>query len=149
MKKNVFYCNDCNASYGGDAGGEERCPNCRRKLYDTNISVESWKELTKTEKEDYKQKFAVEAEKMKDFYIENKAESIVEEGSAVGSLIKGLSLFMMVLGVIGSFIIIIESFVVGISMLLVLCLFCLLSYGIGEIICLLKGIKNKIDKINL
>ena len=56
-----------------------------------------------------------------------------------------LSIIVLVLCVIGSFVVIGETFVVGLAMLIVSVLFCLLSYGVGEIICLLKDIKNKME----
>ena len=68
-----------------------------------------------------------------------------QSSSTVGATIKMLSIIVLVLCVIGSFVVIGETFVVGLAMLIVSVLFCLLSYGVGEIICLLKDIKNKME----
>ena len=68
-----------------------------------------------------------------------------QSSSTVGATIKTLSIIVLVLCVIGSFVVIGETFVVGLAMLIVSVLFCLLSYGVGEIICLLKDIKNKME----
>lgn len=68
-----------------------------------------------------------------------------QNSSTVGAAIKMLSIIVLVLCVIGSFVVIGETFVVGLAMLIVSILFCLLSYGVGEIICLLKDIKNKME----
>lgn len=65
--------------------------------------------------------------------------------STVGSAIKMLSIVVLVLCVMGSFVVMGETLVVGLAMLIVSVLFCLLSYGVGEIICLLKDIKNKMQ----
>ena len=66
------------------------------------------------------------------------------ETSTVGSAIKMLSIVVLFLCVIGSIVVIGETFVVGLAMLIVSVLFCLLAYGVGEIICLLKDIKNRL-----
>lgn len=64
--------------------------------------------------------------------------------STVGTAIKMVSIIALVLCVIGSIIVIGESFAIGLAMLIVSVLFGLISYGIGEIICLLREIKEKI-----
>lgn len=64
--------------------------------------------------------------------------------SIVGMVIKCLSIIVLVLCVIGSLVVIGETLAVGLAMLIISLLSCLLAYGIGEIICLLKEIKNKL-----
>ena len=64
--------------------------------------------------------------------------------STVGTTIKIVSVIVLVLCVIGSLVVIGESFAIGLAMLIVSVLFGLLSYGIGEIVCLLQDIKEKI-----
>lgn len=68
----------------------------------------------------------------------------INSSSTVGTAIKGLSIVVLVLCVIGSIVVIGETLAVGLAMLIMSVLFCLLSYGVGEIICLLKDIKNKL-----
>lgn len=58
--------------------------------------------------------------------------------------IKCLSIIVLVLSIIGSLVVIGETLAFGLAMLIMSILFCLLAYGVGEIICLLKGIKNKL-----
>lgn len=65
--------------------------------------------------------------------------------STVGTAIKIVSIITLVLCVIGSLIVIGESFAIGLAMLIMSVLFGLISYGIGEIICLLREIKEKIS----
>ena len=67
-----------------------------------------------------------------------------DTSSAVGSAIKVLSVIVLVLCVIGSIVAFNESVVIGLVILIVSVLSCLLSYGVGEIICILKDIKNKL-----
>ena len=64
--------------------------------------------------------------------------------STVGTAIKSLSIIVLVLCVIGSLVVIGETLAVGLAMLIMSVLFCLLAYGVGEIICLLKDIKNRL-----
>lgn len=59
-------------------------------------------------------------------------------------VIRCLSIIVLVLCVIGSLVVIYETLAVGLAMLIISLLSCLLAYGIGEIICLLKEIKNKL-----
>ena len=63
--------------------------------------------------------------------------------STVGAAIKSLSIIVLILCVIGSLVVMGET-AVGLAMLIMSVLFCLLAYGVGEIICLLKDIKNKL-----
>lgn len=63
----------------------------------------------------------------------------------IGTAIKMVSIIALVLCVIGSLIVIGESFAIGLAMLIMSVLFGLISYGIGEIICLLWEIKEKIS----
>lgn len=65
--------------------------------------------------------------------------------SPIGTAIKIVSIIALVLCVIGSLIVIGESFAIGLAMLIMSVLFGLISYGIGEIICLLREIKEKIS----
>ena len=71
--------------------------------------------------------------------------AVAQNSSTVGAAIKMLSIIVLVLCVIGSFVVMGETVVVGLAMLIVSVLFCLISYGVGEIICLLKDIKNKME----
>lgn len=64
--------------------------------------------------------------------------------STVGTAIKIVSIITLVLCVIGSLVVIGESFSIGLAMLIMSVLFGLLSFGIGEIICLLQEIKARI-----
>ena len=73
------------------------------------------------------------------------AESASSASSTVGAAIKIVSLIVLVLCVIGSLVVIGESFAIGLTMLIMSVLFGLISYGIGEIICLLREIKEKIS----
>lgn len=79
-------------------------------------------------------------------HIENKTHTNIttNSSSTVGMAIKSLSIIVLVLCVIGSLVIIGETLAVGLAMLIMSVLFCLLAYGVGEIICLLKDIKNKL-----
>lgn len=79
-------------------------------------------------------------------HTENTAHTnvITNSPSTVGMAIKGLSIIVLVLCVIGSLVVIGETLAVGLAMLIMSVLFCLLAYGVGEIICLLKDIKNKL-----
>ncbi len=67
-----------------------------------------------------------------------------DSSSKIGAAIKVSSAILLVLCVIGSLIIIAETLALGIAVLITSVLFCLLTYGIGEIICLLKDINNKL-----
>lgn len=80
-----------------------------------------------------------------DLNATNYRTSTNQSSSTVGAAIKALSIIVLVLCVIGSFVVIGETLVVGLAMLIFSVLFCLLSYGVGEIICLLKEIKNRMD----
>lgn len=79
-------------------------------------------------------------------HIENTTHTNIttNSSSTVGTAIKGLSIIVLVLCVIGSLVVIGETLAVGLAMLIISILFCLLAYGVGEIICLLKDIKNKL-----
>jgi len=77
--------------------------------------------------------------------VEEVSEELSSEvGSTIGSAIKIISMIVMILACIGSFIMMEESVVLGITVLLLSLLVGLLSYGIGEIVCLLTAIKYKI-----
>ena len=73
------------------------------------------------------------------------AESSSSASSTVGTAIKIVSLIVLVLCVIGSLVVIGESFAIGLAMLIMSVLFGLLSFGVGEIICILREIKEKIS----
>jgi uncharacterized membrane protein YkgB len=72
------------------------------------------------------------------------AESSSSASSTIGTTIKIVSIIVLVLCVIGSLVVIGESFAIGLAILIVSVLFGLLSFGIGEIICLLQEIKARI-----
>ena len=68
--------------------------------------------------------------------------------SGVGSAIKVVSVIVIILSVIGSFVIMAEAgFAIGAGILVVSLLMGLLAYGIGEICSLLISIKSKVDKM--
>lgn len=73
------------------------------------------------------------------------AEFSSSASSTVGTAIKIVSLIVLVLCVIGSLVVIGESFAIGLAMLIMSVLFGLLSFGVGEIICILREIKEKIS----
>ena len=85
-------------------------------------------------------------------YTETPAEESLENeevvsyaiGSGVGKAIKVLSVIVIILSVIGSLVIMGESFVTGMAVLLVSILTGLLAYGIGEIVSLLTSINHKL-----
>lgn len=72
------------------------------------------------------------------------AESSSSASSTIGTTIKIVSIIVLVLCVIGSLIVIGESFAIGLAILIMSVLFGLLSFGIGEIICLLQEINARI-----
>ena len=69
-----------------------------------------------------------------------------ESTSSIGEAIKTLSAIILVLCVLGALVIMIgmDNLVLGLAILPVSVLSCLLSYGIGEIVCLLKSIDSKL-----
>ena len=71
-------------------------------------------------------------------------ESSSSASSTVGTAIKIVSVITLVLCVIGSLVVIGESFAIGLAILIMSILFGLLSFGIGEIICLLQEINARI-----
>lgn len=64
--------------------------------------------------------------------------------SIVGIIIKILSIIVLVFGVIGAFVIMEDSDEIGMAVLVVSILTGVLTYGIGEIVCLLTSINHKI-----
>lgn len=118
--------------------GLEFCYFCGTSFDDENINeqvIDSTKVADKTEiKKEIPKKETLEVETLYN------TESIYAEDSTIGKVIKVLSIIILVLSVIGSFVIISESFPVGMAILLVSILTSLLAYGIGEIICLLTSI---------
>lgn len=132
------------------------CPKCGNKYYLDNKDIES----TEFQRDFHCSSCGasyndiiedtVSPKPKSESFIGNQATSAIAnntyEGttSTVGSAIKGLSIIVLVLCVIGSIIAFNESIVIGLAILVVSALSCLLSYGIGEIICILKEIKNKL-----
>jgi hypothetical protein len=76
---------------------------------------------------------------------EQEADYSVSTGLTVAELIKIISLVVLALSIIGSFIIWVKLGVaVGIACLIISVLNSLLAYGVGEIICVLHEISSKL-----
>ena len=78
-------------------------------------------------------------------YVENGGNYVDDGSSTVGKMIKVLAIIVLVLSVIGSFVIMGQlGAPIGIASLIVSVLTSLLAYGIGEIVCVLREINDKI-----
>ena len=131
-----------------------KCTNCGKELEDglefcyfCGTSFGDDEENTK-EQENDNTDLVNEPERQKEFSKKEQTEpetlynteSIYAEDSTIGKAIKVLSIIILVLSVLGSFIMMSESFAIGLAVLLVSVLTSLLAYGIGEIVCLLTSI---------
>lgn len=129
----IYNCPKCNKRYflddkdikSDDFQNEFRCEFCGTGYNDTPINDIPNANHTHTENTTH-------------------ANITTNSSSTVGVAIKSLSVIVLVLCVIGSLVVIGETLAVGLAMLIMSVLFCLLAYGVGEIICLLKDIKNKL-----
>ena len=129
-----------------------KCPNCGKKLEEdvefcyfcgSELSENAVESIIRGENSNVKANAEVYIEETEEAYEdENKASYAAD--SAVGKAIKALSVIFIILGVIGSLIIMGESFVTGLAVLLVSLLTGLLAYGIGEIVALLTSINHKL-----
>lgn len=129
-----------------------KCPNCGKKLEEdvefcyfcgSELSENAEESIIRGENSNVKANAEVYIEETEEAYEdENKASYAVD--SAVGKAIKALSVIFIILGVIGSLIIMGESFATGLAVLLVSLLTGLLAYGIGEIVALLTSINHKL-----
>ena len=55
--EHIFYCPDCNYSYGG-LGGDKNCPKCGRILDESYVLSSTWKKLSYAEQDALKKEFA-------------------------------------------------------------------------------------------
>lgn len=129
----IYNCPNCNKRYflddkdikSDDFQNEFRCEFCGAGYNDTPVNDTPNANHIHTENTTY-------------------ANITINSSSTVGMAIKSLSIIVLVLSVISSLVVIGETLAIGLAMLIMSVLFCLLSYGVGEIICLLKDIKNKL-----
>lgn len=115
------------------------CYFCGDELPENAEAIDS-QDKKSNEKGEIDIQFEEAAEEVNEY--ENEVSYAVE--SKVGKAIKVLSVIFIILGVIGSLIIMGESFVTGLAVLLVSVLTGLFAYGIGEIVALLTSINHKI-----
>ncbi|MBD5095984.1 MAG: zinc ribbon domain-containing protein [Lachnospiraceae bacterium] len=132
-----------------------KCPKCGKEIEDDmdfcyhcgkviNGNAEIFKENIKNDEGNQKST-TTNAHVLNEDYIENGGNYVDEGSSIVGKMIKTLSIVVLVLSVIGSFVIMGElGAPIGIASLIVSVLTSLLAYGIGEIICVLREINTKI-----
>lgn len=131
-----------------------KCPKCGKEIEDDmdfcyhcgeviNGSAEVFKENIKNEGN--QKSSTTNARVLSEDYVENDGNHVDDGSSTVGKIIKTLSIIVLVLSVIGSFVIMGElGAPIGIASLIVSVLDSLLAYGIGEIVCILKEINSKI-----
>lgn len=132
-----------------------KCPKCGKEVEEDmdfcyhcgeviNGSAEVFKENVSREDNNQKSVDLKSSVLSKD-YVENGGNYVDDGSSTVGKIIKILSIIVLVLSVIGSFVIMGQlGAPIGIASLIMSVLTSLLAYGIGEIVCVLREINSKI-----
>ena len=129
IDEGVDFCYFCGSAFNDD--GNDNMDNLQ------NEEIES--ECKTTHMNTQEAKIEIETS-----YDDDKDAIIYATSSSVGKAIKVLSIIVLVLSAIGSFVIMGETFAIGVAALLISILTSLLSYGIGEIVCLLTSINHKL-----
>ena len=132
-----------------------KCPKCGKEIEDDmdfcyhcgevfNVGNEELNESIGREEVNPKS-LETKSQVLSENHVENGGNYIDDGSSIIGKIIKTLSIIVLVLSAIGSFVIMGELGVpVGIVTLIISVLTSLLVYGIGEIICVLREINSKI-----
>ena len=121
-----------------------KCPKCGKEIEeDAEFCYYCGEELTLYENKPYNN--TANTTNNVSYKSETKQESSSAEESSVAGIIKVVSMIILVLSVIGSFVIWKEAGApLGIASLLVSVLTSLLAYGVGEIISVLHEISSKL-----
>lgn len=131
---NIFYCKHCNETFSteNDTEGDKiKCPNCNGYYaFKTDMDKDTWRNMTKEEREAQKKKFAVQQDTKKG----NKIGNLCINASTVYAVITAIAVIIVFLdsGFIPAFICLIGGL-----------LGALLLTALGEIINLLQDIKDK------
>ena len=143
------YCKKCNKVY---LGPDSNCPTCHSELLVSKYDSDTYKSLSTDNKEQVLFELFGASEDSsnhgEDSLLTTTVTSSNEGTSTVGGAIKVVSVIVLVLSVIGSFIVMGDlGAPLGIACLLVNLLVGLLAYGIGVICSLLARIDSKLAKL--
>lgn len=156
----IKYCDKCKKMYTGPSN---KCLTCNSDLLVSNYDSDEFEMLNDSEKELQLKKLFGNDAAMSDAdkqayspkttesqtYTVTRSDSADSVSSSVGSAIKAVSVIVIILSVIGSFIIMGNAgFAIGAAVLIVSLLTGLLAYGIGEICTLLTRMDYRIKSMN-
>lgn len=158
MRWDLKYCDNCKEVY---VGPEIICSECKGFYLVSQFDSDIFYSLSEDEKkiklgELFENADAEISDKLKSLDNQNSNQTVEPQSyryeedatSGVGSAIKTVSVIVIIISVIGSFVIMSGAgFPVGAAVLIVSVLTGLLAYGIGEICTLLVKINSKIDKV--
>ena len=73
MARMIFFCKNCNSTYGADSGTINDCPDCKITLIETHITADFWRSLSDDQKEQRRKNIAHE------FYLREQREREKEQ----------------------------------------------------------------------
>ena len=139
MEKIIYFCKECQSAFGSEPTNKKiTCGDCGRVLVKTNVSVSDWRLMSDEEKANKKKEFMNLSDNT------YKASETVYGESSIGKSIKVMAYIFLALSMLGSFIIMSNSFAIGLASMLLSAMGCFLCIGIGEICNLLNSINNKL-----